>query len=235
MEQEALRHEVEIVGVPKVDLLLCFPDMICSAFVVETLIPLITDPAIWRVICRTGMRSEYAREALLQEFLKGEAEWVFIVDTDMILPPDALKRLLRWRKKMVTGLYFGRGERGYPVIFTPHQPLDEWPKIRYFEYPQDSGLIEVGATGHGCLLIHRSVIEAMKPPYSRLGPWKGEEVVGSDVRLCMKARKEAGVKIWCDTSLKCGHLRPAPITEDTWLANKEKHRAEWEQYIKSEP
>jgi len=208
-----------------VDVLLCFPDIIMSVFVTETLLPLLQEPPVKRLCCKVGMRSEYSREILLDEFLKGDSEWVWIVDTDMIIPPHTLMRLLSHNKRMISALYFGRGEKAYPIIFEV-EPLHQWPKTRYFFYPQNQ-LIEVGATGHGCLLIHRSVLEALEPPYSQLGPFDGEALVGSDLRLCLKARKEASVKIWCDTGIKCGHLHPESITEATWERGKVEHINEW--------
>lgn len=212
-----------------VDVLIPMPDLICSAFVVETLLPLLQEPVLKRLLLKPSMRAEYSRDILLHEFLKGTSEYVFITDADMILPPHTLGRLLWHKKKMITGLYFGRGEKAYPIIFEV-EPLHQWPKTRYFFYPQNQ-LIEVGATGHGCLLIHRSVLEALEPPYSQLGPFDGEPLVGSDLRLCLKARKEAGVKIWCDTSIKCGHLHPDPITEATWERGKVEHIEEWEEVM----
>lgn len=214
-----------------VDLILCLPDLICSQFVTDTLLPLMVEPAISRVACKAGLRSEYARSILLHEFLEGKSEYAFLVDADVILASHTLPRLLWHRKKMITGLIFARGENSWPIIFEPNQPLDDWPKRRYFNYPQNT-LCEVGACGHSCLLIHRSVLEAMEPPYSQLGPFMGQELVGSDLRLCLKAQKEAGVKLWCDTSIKCGHLMPMPITEEHWLKNAETFTAKWTQAMK---
>lgn len=213
-----------------VDLLLCFPEQIYSLFVVDTLIPLLGETRIARVLCKEGMRSEYAREILLNEFLRGDSDYVFILDADMILPRHALLRMLAHGKKVVSGFYFSRGDRTWPIVFRPDEPTTLWPKTRWFDYPQ-GGLHEVGATGHGCLLIHRSIFERLEPPYSRLGPFMDQPLVGSDVRLCMKIREEAQEKIWCDFSLKCGHLTARPIEERDWVAIKENSMLEWQKHI----
>lgn len=212
------------------DIILCLPELITSDFVEKTLLPLTQDPAVYRILTRTGQRSEYAREILLKEFLNGKAQYALIVDADMLYPSSVLPRLLSHGKKMVSGLYFSRGDpdRAYPVIFKK-EPLDKWPKTRYFDYP-DNALVEIGASGHGCLLIHREILERMEPPYSQLGPFHDRPLVGSDLRLCLRAR-ELGYKIWCDTSIKLGHLTVRPITERDWLDNKEDSIARWEQYL----
>jgi len=214
-----------------VDIILCFPELIYAPFVTETLMPLMQERSVRRFLCKVGMRSEYAREILLDEFMAGDSEWVFVLDTDMIMPPRVLPRLLVHNKKMIGVFYVGRGEKKYPVIFPP-DPIHEWPKRRYFEYPKDR-LIEVGATGHGGLLIHRSIFEKMSKPWSQLGPYDGNNVVGSDIRLCLKAREEAGVKIYVDTSLKAGHLTPYPITESDWERDKIIYAEEWQRYLKN--
>ena len=209
-----------------VALLVCMPEIVYSEFVVETLLPLTVNPYVKAVLTRVGMRSEYARTNLLGEFMNSGIEYVFIVDADMQIPYDALERMLAWQKKMISVLYFSRGDKPFPVIFKP-EPIDTWPKNKYFGYPRDS-MIEIGACGHGGLLIHRSVLEAMEQPYSQLGPYKNQPFVGSDLRLCMKAREEAGVKIWCDTSIKAGHYKPLPITEKMYLDDEEEYIAFWE-------
>lgn len=213
-----------------VAIILCLPDLVCSEFITSTLLPLMNEGISCEVICKTGMRSEYAREILLNQFVsKSKAEWAFVVDADMQYPQHTLSRLLSRGKRMITGLYFSRGEIAYPVIFEK-EPIEKWPKTRMMDYPRH-GLVEVGACGHGCLLIHRSVLEQMERPYSQLGPYAGQDVVGSDIRLCLKARQEVGVSIWCDTDIKCGHIKPLPITEETWLRNKERGIEIWEKHV----
>jgi len=212
------------------DVILCFPELITARFVCDTLLPLTQNRAVNRILFRVGQRSEYAREILIGEFLKGEAEYAFIVDADMSYPANTLERLLSHKKKIISGLYFSRGDitKAYPVIFK-NEPLNKWPKTRYFDY-QDNALIEIGACGHGCLLIHRDVLEEMEPPYSQLGPFHDRPLVGSDLRLCLRAR-ELGYKIYCDTGVKLGHLTIKPITEEDWLNHKENSVAEWYKHI----
>lgn len=211
----------------KVDVLVCFPDIIVSRFVTSTLLPVTHQPVVSRVLARVGMRSEYAREVLLEEFMRGDSDFVFIIDADMEIPSNALPKLLGHRKRFITGLYFSRGDMAFPTIFQT-EPIDQWPKTRYFYYP-DNQLIKVGACGHGCLLIHRSVLASMERPWSQLGPFRDQPLVGSDLRLCLKARTEAKVNIWCDTSIKCGHIRPQSITERDWVENREEGIRAWEE------
>jgi hypothetical protein len=215
----------------KVDLLLLFPELIAARFVTSTLFDIVLHPRVSRIWSKVGMRSEYARELLINNFLEESgSEWLWIVDTDMEVPRGALDRLLSHNKKVVSAMYFSRGDHTWPIPFQM-EPIHHWPKTRMFNYPKNA-LVEAGATGHGCLLLHRTVLEKLEPPYSRLGPFGDEPVVGSDVRLCLKIREEANEKIWIDTGLQCGHLSVKPITESDWLDVKDWSIIQWEKYLK---
>jgi len=218
--------------VPSVALLVIFPELIHAKFVVETLVPLMGLPHISMLLTKIGMRSEYAREVLIRQFLEmPEYEWLFIVDCDMLIPQDALPKLLNSGKKVISGLYFSRGDRTWPIVFREEEPVGRFPMSRWFDYP-DGGVYPVGATGHGCLLIHKSVLEQLEPPYSQLGPFMDEPLVGSDVRLCLKIRDETNEKIWCDFSVRCGHLTTRAVEEKDWEAIKEQSIAEWTNYLR---
>ncbi len=62
-------------------------------------------------------------------------------------------------------------------------------------------LIECDGVGCGCLLIHRSVFEKIKPPYFVMNQGK---YGGEDFYFCRKA-KRAGFKIYADPGVLCGH------------------------------
>ena len=74
-------------------------------------------------------------------------------------------------------------------------------------------LIEVGYVGAGCLLIHKSVFTMLQFPWFR---WEldvsNPNGKSEDFYFCEKVRK-AGMKIWADTSLRCGHVVTSVLTE----------------------
>jgi hypothetical protein len=93
---------------------------------------------------------------------KTKHPFILFLDADMLFPVDALERLRRHKKPYVTGFYMRRTIRPVaPVWFEQNKPgvMPFRPMTAILEknktYP-------VGASGWGCVLIHRDVITAMK-------------------------------------------------------------------------
>jgi hypothetical protein len=87
---------------------------------------------------------------------------------------------------------------------------EEWSK------PQ---LMEVDATGTGCLLIRTEVFLNMDYPWFEFTKTEAGKVVGEDVGFCKKAKK-AGYKIYVDTSINCGHMGLLEVNAGTYFVNK---------------
>lgn len=145
-----------------------------------------------------------ARNTLAKDFLNSDCTHLFFVDSDMILPLDALDKLLAHDKDIVSAIYFDR-LRGDPVMKKFVKGLPETIK----DYPKGK-LFEVDAIGFGCALIKRSVIEKLKAqnkdkPLFALKHLSRKVLFGEDVYFC-KLAKEAGFKVFVDTSLVAGHF-----------------------------
>jgi hypothetical protein len=100
------------------------------------------------------------------------------------------------------------------------------------DYPSDA-LMRVGATGTGCLLVHRSVFAAMKQPHPNGWgtlpngqpnpyPWFQEgltgprgEPFGEDVVFCRRARA-MGIPVHVHTGIQCGHVKSFVLDESYW-------------------
>lgn len=160
---------------------------------------------------QTGANITKARNLLVQRFLEGDAEWAFFWDTDMSCSPDALERLLQVADevdaKIVGGLYVLVGQE----TIEPHlYQLVDGQFHRMKDYPENT-VLEVAATGTGCLLIHRDVFEHMRRESDHDFCWFAEGVVsgqwlGEDISFCLRARA-LGYKVWVDTATQFGHIK----------------------------
>lgn len=143
-------------------------------------------------------------------------DWLLFLDDDMTFPHDIAERLDDWDKDIVTGLYWiGYPQHNQPAIYKKTDT--DKPTAFFSDYPKDK-LVEVGSCGMGACMIRRRVIDDFigAGAFARYHKITGR--VGEDMAFCYRAR-DKGYKIFCDTSLKCGHLRVYELTEEQGYIN----------------
>jgi len=150
-----------------------------------------------------------ARNTLVQMALDRDRnapfDYVFWADDDVIFPTDMLQKLIAHDKDIVSGLYFARKMPHWPQIYeyAKEAPGKFWFKIYY----PPAELIEVDAVGAGCLLVKMDVFRKMEKPWFLF-----TDELGEDMYFCHKA-KQMGYSVFCDTSIKCGHITRAIVDE----------------------
>jgi GT2 family glycosyltransferase len=151
-----------------------------------------------------------ARIELSDMAIKGEYDYVLWMDSEMVIPKDALKKMLDADRDMVTGLYFQRRGNHEPVIYSG---VDVNDRIVYENYPKDK-LFRVAACGFGCVLMKTEVIRQVSKASdgATFQPFTG---IGEDLSFCYRWRRSGGV-IWCDPTIKCGHIGESVFTEEDW-------------------
>lgn len=151
-----------------------------------------------------------AREQLAKKCIKEGYDWLFFIDSDMVLPPDALTKLLAHDKDIVSGIAFKRFPPFDPCFYEKVSVTDRGIKLEHFKKWQ-KGLIEADACGMACCLIKRKVFEKMIE--NNMPPFFPIPTTGEDIAFCLRA-KQCGYQIYVDTTVSCGHITSAPITED---------------------
>lgn len=125
------------------------------------------------------------RNILLEQFLKSNCEYLFSVDTDVIIPKGSLQQLIDDDKDIISMLIKNHMHIQAHNIMNDGKHLGKVPE----------GIIPVDLTG-AVYLIKRKVIEAgVRYDYMS----KGE-----DFPFCNKA-KSLGFEIYCDTRLRPIH------------------------------
>ena len=161
-----------------------------------------------------------ARNRLVDEFLHNpdheQCGWLWFCDTDMVFPPDLLHRMVARAVQMDLEIL-----GALCVIVTADGPVptmfihddDAITKVLLDWNPEQ--VLELAATGTGCLLVHRSVLQDM---FDKSGGskncWFGFDIrtgksgiewsLGEDVSFCLRAG-EAGHKTYVDTTAQVGH------------------------------
>ena len=176
-----------------------------------------------------GHRMDRNREKIAIQFMtQTDAEWLMMIDSDMEIPIRAPERLTAWNKPVVAALYFHRGESHEPFLFMEapkmkdeyDRELRSWSAKRKVVYDYltqnnvpmrdgsltiDNGygepLVECDAVATGCIVIHRSVFEALKKPWFEYE----EGGLSEDLTFCYRLRHELEIPVYCDISTICGH------------------------------
>jgi hypothetical protein len=139
---------------------------------------------------------------------KNKDGYVFWADSDVILPIDAISRLVDSGKDFISGIYFQRACDHRPLIANfdekkkNFQWLAKWPA---------NVIAPIDGCGFGCVLTSVKMLRDMKDP------WFEYKDFSEDFTFCMNATK-AGYQLYVDTGVLCGHLMdPEPATIDTYL------------------
>lgn len=155
---------------------------------------------------------QFARQLVLDEGFDA----LLTVESDMILPPDALIKLtghLLQGAEIAYGLYvFRHGLKrwsAYTEIRTTHgTSISEDPEFAKASWGK---VIEVQGVGHGCTLISRSALEQVEMRLLPGTPW----AVAPDWMMANDARI-AGLRQVCDLSVVCGHMEYKPWPRIIW-------------------
>lgn len=153
-----------------------------------------------------------ARNQIVDYFLKhDELTHLFFIDSDTIPPQDALQKLLDMDKDIATGmtpmLHFDKDRNAWGTFFNAFsKEVKENGEVRTVSPEPNVGLVEVERCGGSCLMIKREVFGKLKVPYFQfiLQDHGRTHVKSEDIYFCDTAR-EAGMEIWCDTSVICQH------------------------------
>jgi len=142
-----------------------------------------------------------ARNSLVKQAQEEGATHLLMLDTDQTYPPDTLIKLLS-HEVDICGVRVHRRWMPFDPIFL------RGDISRYKSVPEEEmysgNLIEVDATGTGCLLFNMKIFESIPEPWFEFKIEDGKPV-GEDINFCSKARR-AGHRIYIDTSIEVGHL-----------------------------
>jgi len=149
------------------------------------------------------------RNAIVKDFLKNKKNnWLLMIDDDMI-PKFDIADFASSGKKILSCLtvIMHKGVPS-PLIMKKLKGKVLYRMLGIKDLEKAEGnLVKVGGVGTGCLLVHRSVFEKIKPPWFHFAYDKYGCITSSeDYNFSEKARK-AGYKLYVDTGSVCGHAK----------------------------
>ena len=160
------------------------------------------------------------RNQIAQTAIREGIDRVLWLDSDMEFEPDLMERMsarIDEGREFVTGLYVSRKEPIRPTIFRGMEirETEEGRKAVapvYANYPRDS-VFEIDACGFGIVMTTVRLLRDMTESYGL--PFTPVAGFGEDMAFCIRA-KELGYPLWCDSSIKAGHIgQKVYTTEDS--------------------
>lgn len=134
------------------------------------------------------------------------AERLLMVDSDTVLPPDALANMMEHGADVVLGYYqWKRRKKGHTCL-AKHGGWGEWYEAKELRALARNGktAVRVQGGGLGCCLLRVSVLDRLPRPWFRWVVRPDGTETGEDIYFC-EACKKAGVTILADTRVACGH------------------------------
>jgi len=154
------------------------------------------------------------RNDLVEMALSAGCSHGIFLDTDQIYPVETIPRLLSHKLPIVGCVVHRRYPPFDPILLRgklgDYESVDEW---------EEGTLVEVDATGTGCLLFNMEVFRKMPRPWFKFRKLETGEGIGEDVSFCSDLRA-AGYRIFVDTSIQCGHLTTLNVTMATYKLYK---------------
>lgn len=175
----------------------------------------------------------HGRNQIVRTFLdETTADWLWFIDTDQTFDPDVLDRLVDAAdptdRPILGALVFsysrGDAQEIVPTLWT----IRDGHLARITQIPAGDQLT-LAATGTGCVLIHRSVLEAVRDfpvpgqthtfgdtawPWFQYSDWINADgqpdVMGEDLTFFLRATA-AGFPTVVDTRIEVGHVKRRDI------------------------
>jgi hypothetical protein len=163
-----------------------------------------------------------ARNVAVENFMRGQYDWLFFIDHDVVLPPNVF---VKWNEYMhqkkypiFGGLYFTKSVPSEPLIY-------RGLGTSYFDDWKLGEKVWVDGMGLGCHMIHRSILETIwkeSPQYS-LGDSVARQVFQTPAAQVYDAEKQGWMSKGGTEDLTFYHR----LIDDEILA-----KAGWPQYQK---
>lgn len=155
-----------------------------------------------------------ARNVIAKKAIDGKYDYVMMVDSDTIVPENALNAMLEGNADIVMGCVPKKNVRGETVLFASRDNLKGKGFYKVIKYDELKGTsrIDLKGGGFGCVLIRTRVFTALNYPYFKYVVYENGSALSEDLYLCREA-KAKGFVIEADPRVKCGHIAKKTLYE----------------------
>jgi hypothetical protein len=157
---------------------------------------------------------------------KLKTDWLLWVDSDIVLTADVMQKLWatadKHHRPVVSGVYFISKEsesalmKPYPVLFND---ISEF-QIQYVHPLPDNEVIQCDSAGFGLVLMHRSIVTAMRSAHPGQSMFtetaassNDDQFIGEDI-VFFRKMKQAGVPLHAHTGARVKHMKRFSLDYD---------------------
>lgn len=155
-----------------------------------------------------------ARNKLAAIAIEHGYDQVLWLDSDMVFGENIVDDLLFCGKEMVCGVFVSRRPQYKPCVYSDITDPGNMIKVEHF------GTQPFRVDGCGFATVMTSV-ELLKAVRDRFGPpFQPNEKYGEDLAFCDRV-KQLGREIWCDPTVRPGHIAHVPVYAGEYLFGNE--------------
>lgn len=149
-----------------------------------------------------GMKHNDARNFLVDRALDLRADYLLMIDNDIVLPPEGILRLYNSGKEVISGVCYHKREDKIPCF----SAIDSLHRHFIPDVSSENTLVECNwVIPAGAIWIKMSVFNMLQRPYFFMTYLPdGKIEIGEDCYFTRKCNNQ-GYKTWLHTGVKCGH------------------------------
>ena len=146
-----------------------------------------------------GHDTGISRNILAKRAIEEGYDSILFVDSDMVIPEDALELMSEGDADVVSALYPKRSDRTKANVYqeSPCSPLpysDSLPRR-----------IPISFCGFGCVLVKTELLRRMEYPFFQFCEYPNGDFLSEDFFFCQEALR-VGAIMEADTRVRCGHI-----------------------------
>ena len=157
-----------------------------------------------------GYLIDAERNAIVRTAIEDGYDYVLMVDSDTVLPFDAIANLLDPCADIVLGVVRLKGpaDNGNYLNVYKHTPAGYGIDASVTTEEADAWVpnrVTVKGGGAACMMLRCAALERLPEPWFEYVDYGNGEQLSEDLYFCEKART-SGLTIWADKRVRCGHV-----------------------------
>ena len=173
---------------------------------------------IWPEACVRRVFHDFARNALVEEFLASKADILFFLDSDVVPPSSIMDLVLQHETWQAAGapypVFMTPGGHSLPqVVFTAYKGAKDGKGLGASDVPS-RGTEFIDGLATGCMFLKREVFAQLQKPYFefKYNNETRQMTEGEDLGFCMKLNK-LGIKFFVDYEKVAKHYKNVCLLE----------------------